>query len=98
MLFIIQFVRFAGEIIVFLLLARAILSWFATNPYAPAYRWYQFTVKFTEPIVAPCRRWLGRFDTGMFDFSVFFALILVQIATSVIIRVLLLIYTAMPSV
>ena len=67
------------------ILARAVnLSWFAQNPYSPARKWYDLSVRITEPIVSPCRRLLSRFNTGMFDFSVLLAFFLIEIVARVI--------------
>jgi YggT family protein len=65
------------------LLARAILSWVA-NPYRYntnniIQRLYSLLVQLTEPIVAPCRKLLSRFNTGMFDFSVLVAMLVIML-------------------
>ena len=74
-----------GNLLVTLLVARAILSWFAADPYSSARRIYDIVVMLTEPIVAQCRNLLSKhFNTGMFDFSLLAAVILVQLVTRVI--------------
>lgn len=81
-------VNWFGDILIFLLLARAILSWFVQGPYNNIYKIYAMVCNLTEPIVAPCRRLSMRLNTGMLDLSVFFAFFLVSIARSVIIKLL----------
>ena len=82
-----------GNLLVWLLVARAILSWFAADPYSYARKIYDVVVMLTEPIVAPCINLLSKyFNTGMFDFSLLAAVILVQLVTRL---VLLAIYNFM---
>ncbi|MBN7772101.1 YggT family protein [Clostridium aminobutyricum] len=82
-------VSWFGDILILLLFARAILSWFVQGPYNNAYKIYMVVCNLTEPIVAPCRRLAMRLNTGMLDLSVFFAFFLVSIARSVIIKLLI---------
>ncbi|HKM28465.1 MAG TPA: YggT family protein [Anaerovoracaceae bacterium] len=67
-----------GDVITFLLCARAILSWFAQDPYSTLGKIYQILVNLTEIVVAPCRNLMSRFNTGMIDFSVLIACLVVQ--------------------
>ena len=69
-----------------LLLVRAIMSWFVRDPYSPVGKFYMFLIRLTEPIVEPCRRLLERFNlnTGMFDFSVLLAFLLIDIVAGMI--------------
>lgn len=73
-----------SQLIVFALMLRAILSWFGQDPYSSAGKIYRIMVRVTEPVVAPCRQLLSRFNTGMMDFSVFLAFFLVEIAAKVL--------------
>jgi YggT family protein len=71
-----------------MLLARAVLSWFV-NPYrgnqrGPVHRINNLLVQLTEPIVAPCRKLLSRFNTGMFDFSVLVAMLAVMLVRNLL--------------
>lgn len=79
------------DILIFLLLARAVLSWFVNGPYNSLYKIYGIICNITEPIVAPCRRLSMKLNTGMLDLSVFFAFFLVSIARKIIIAILLVI-------
>lgn len=81
-----------GDLIILALCIRALLSWFGQNPYSTAGKAYQVFVRITEPVVAPCRNLLYRFNTGMFDFSVFLAFILVQIIVRVLTMIISLIF------
>ncbi|MDY6037734.1 MAG: YggT family protein [Eubacterium sp.] len=82
-------VSWFGNIFVLLLCARAILSWFAADPYSPARKFYELTIALTEPLVSVCRNFLSRFNTGMFDFSLLLAMLFVQFATRIIVRAIL---------
>ena len=76
-----------AQIIIYLLVARAILSWFV-RPGGTAYRIYQVIITLTEPVVAPCRLITSKFRTGAFDFSVLLAFFFVMIIRDILIRVL----------
>ena len=80
------------EIITAAMIIRALLSWFARDPYSTVGKIYGVLIRFTEPFVAPCRRLLSRFNTGMIDFSLFLALILVQAVSGLLIRLIYLIF------
>ncbi|WP_312355403.1 YggT family protein [Aminipila sp.] len=84
-------VSWFGDILIFLLLGRAVLSWFVTGSYNSLYRIYEMVCNITEPIVAPCRRLSMRLNTGMLDLSVFFAFFLVSIVRKLIITILLIV-------
>lgn len=76
------------DVIIYLLLGRAILSWFIQGPYGTLYKIYVIISKLTEPIVAPCRNFTMRFNTGMLDLSVLLAFFLVSLARRVIVSIL----------
>ncbi len=84
-------IRAFGQVLTFALLAEAFLSWFAGNPYSGPGKAYWMIRRFTEPIVTPCRKILSRFNTGMFDFSVLLAMILVQVVERLLVYVVLII-------
>ncbi len=77
------------EILITALVVRAILSWFARDYSSPIGKIYGFFIKFTEPFVAPFRNFLSRFNTGMFDFSLLLALVAIEFARNIVIRLLL---------
>lgn len=75
------------RILIYLLIGRAILSWFIRSPYVnpTLAKIYKLCVDLTEPVVIPCRILLRRFNTGMFDFSVLLAFFLIQIVERILI-------------
>ena len=82
-------IQWFANILVTLLLIRAILSWFAGNPYSFLGKFYMFMVKFTEPLVMPSRKLLSRFNTGMFDFSVLLSMLFIELAANILTRLIL---------
>ena len=78
-----------SDIFVWALVGRAVMSWFARDPYSTAGKIYVALIKFTEPVVAPCRKALSRLNTGMFDFSVLLAMILVQAVARLLVNIIL---------
>ena len=71
-----------------MLLARALLSWFVRDQYSTLGKIYIAIIRFTEPIVAPCRRALSKLNTGMFDFSVLLAMLLISAVSNILIRII----------
>ena len=78
-----------SDIFVWALIMRAVLSWFARDQYSTVGKIYMATIRFTEPVVAPCRKALSRLNTGMFDFSVLLAMILVQAVARLLVNIIL---------
>lgn len=76
------------EILMTALLVRALMSWFVRDMYSPIGKIYRVLISFTEPIVEPFRRLLSRFNTGMVDFSVLLAMVAIQFASNIIIRLI----------
>lgn len=92
MMVIITAVNLLCQIIIYALLAVAILSWFVnpyrTNPNSFVYKLYGFLTQMTEPIIRPFRRFMSRFNTGQFDFSILVAILAIGLIRSVLIKVL----------
>ncbi|NLY82314.1 MAG: YggT family protein [Clostridiales bacterium] len=80
----IRAISWFAQVIMLLLMARVILSWFARNPSNTVGKIYQVVIRLTEPIVEPCRNLMSKFNTGMFDFSVLIAFFLVDIVAMVL--------------
>lgn len=81
------------RILTFLIIGRAILSWFIRGPYGQAYQLYMLVGQVTEPILEPCRRLLARFGlNGMVDFSPLLAIFLLNILQSLVVRLLLIFF------
>lgn len=71
------------------LLFRALMSWFVRDMYSPIGKIYGLLINFTEPIVEPFRRFLSRFNTGMMDFSILLAMVAIEFASNLIIRLII---------
>ena len=84
-----QAILWFSEILTTILLIRCIFSWFPLNPYGFFGKLNQLTIRLTEPVVAPCRALLSRFNTGMFDFSVLLAFFLIQFVRNALIQIIL---------
>ena len=87
----IRAIQLFSDVLELMLVARAILSWFARDQYSTIGRIYMAVIRFTEPLVAPCRKALSRLNTGMFDFSVLLALLLVGAVANILIRLIVMI-------
>ncbi|MBR5229837.1 MAG: YggT family protein [Firmicutes bacterium] len=81
-----------SEVITAALIIQAILSWFVRDYYSPLGKLYRFIGHLTDPVVAPCRKLLSRVNTGMMDFSLMLALILLQTITNILIRLVYMIF------
>ena len=51
---------------------------------------YGAIIRFTEPIVMPFRRLLSRFNTGMLDFSVLLAMLVIEMAGNILVKIIVL--------
>lgn len=90
----IRAINWFAQLLILALVIRALLSWFARDPYSGLGRAYMFMVKLTEPVVSPCRRLIQRFNinTGMFDFSVLLAFFLIEIVAKLLTYLIILIF------
>lgn len=78
--------RFFYDILSFLILARVLCSWFIRNPYS---RLYQILLTLTEPLLAPCRKLLERFQGNlMLDFSPVLALLFLSVVYRILYSVI----------
>lgn len=79
-------IRYFADIINFLILARALMSWFAMGGRNSI---YEFLYQLTEPIVMPFRSLLQKFGVGYgIDFSPLLAMIAVQVIANILVSVL----------
>ena len=78
------------NILVALLLIRALMSWFVRDMYSPMGKISGAIIRFTEPIVMPFRRLLSRFNTGMLDFSVLLAMLVIEMAGNILVKIIVL--------
>ena len=88
MITLIMLINFVAQVFIYLLIARAVCSWFVRGG-GTGYKIYQILSMLTEPVVAPCRMLTRRFRTGIFDISVLLAFLLVMVARDVLVRLLL---------
>lgn len=71
-----------------LILARCFASWIVRNPYGS--KFYSVLFQLTEPLLAPCRALLSRFQRNMMiDFSPILALFLLSFIYRAIYRILI---------
>lgn len=90
MMILINAVNSFFQILVYLILARAVLSWFIRSPYGNVYKIYMAICQITDPILAPCRALLSRFGlSGTMDFSPVLAMIGLMFINNIIVRLLL---------
>ncbi|MBM7560514.1 YggT family protein [Fusibacter tunisiensis] len=71
------------QVIMYLIFARALLSWFIRNPQNPI---MSILLALTEPILSPIRALLFKLKIGgnMIDFSPLAALLLVQLLSAMV--------------
>jgi len=75
------------DLYVFIIIIRALISWFEPNPYNPL---YNFLIRITEPVMRPCRNLQFQlFGRGRFDFSAIIAIILLYFARNLIVSILI---------
>lgn len=84
-----QAIYWFAEVLTFIMIVRVLFSWIQPDPYSTLGKINLVTIRLTEPVVAPCRQLLSRFNTGMFDFSVLLAFFLVQLVANLLIRIIL---------
>ncbi len=79
------------QIIIYMLLGRAILSWFVNpynaNPNSFMYKLYAFITQVTEPIVRPARNFMSRFNTGRVDLSILVAMLAVMAIRFIVVTI-----------
>ncbi|MDO4552195.1 MAG: YggT family protein [Bacillota bacterium] len=81
-------VNFFCEILIYLIIARAIMSWFS-RPGDRSYGIFRFLCQLTEPILSPCRKITSRFTGGAgMDFSPVIAIFLIWLVQWLLVRVL----------
>ena len=75
------FVYFFCQVLTLIIVARAILSWIAPNPYEQPMR---FLYEVTEPVLSPIRRIIPRI--GMIDLAPMVLVIILQIICELVRR------------
>ncbi len=66
-----------GNLYVFAIIARTVLSWFPVNPSSPVSQVARVVFSITEPVLGPVRRAMPKM--GQFDFSPLVVLIGLQV-------------------
>ena len=84
----ISVINLVSQILIYLLIARAVCSWFVRGG-GTGYKIYMVLCRITEPIVAPCRKITRRFNTGMIDISVLLAFLVIMVVRDLLVRILL---------
>jgi len=88
-----QLVYWVCQILIFILIARAILSWvvfYGRQFNSPLGRIYHILSAITEPIVAPVRRLISRFiNTGPVDIAPLITFIIIMIIRVILTAILL---------
>ena len=84
-------IRLFSRILIYIMIAQALLSWFVRDPSSKAAKFYMALAKITDPISAPARAFLARIgaDRGMLDFSLLLTIIFIELIESAVIRLLI---------
>ena len=89
MILLINAINLFFQVLIYLIVARAVLSWFIRSPYGSLYKFYNIIIQLTEPILSPCRNILARFGFGgAFDFSPILAVIGLSVINGIIFNIL----------
>ena len=80
----VQIVRYLLEAYVFVLIARALLSWFPMHADSPLLPVVRVLDRLTEPVLAPIRRLLPPLRAGgmAIDLSIIVAMLVIQVVAS----------------
>lgn len=78
-------IRAAFEVLIWLIIARILLSWFPHNPQHPIMR---FIYEITEPVLAPIRRIMPRTSLPI-DFSPLVAVLLLSMLQRLVVTMLI---------
>lgn len=84
-------IRLFAQLLIYILFAQAVLSWFVRQPYGTLWKIYEFLSKITAPLCAPFKKIRINTQGGSLDFSLFFAMIAIIILERILIRILILV-------
>lgn len=76
-----NFINIFAQVLIWAIIIRALLSWFNLGGGQPVFR---LLVEITEPVLSPIRRVVP--SLGMLDISPLIALILIQVISQMLIR------------
>ena len=77
------------DLFIAILCIRALCSWLYGFGSQTIYKIGSIATRLTEFIVAPCRRLISRYNTGMFDWSVLLAFLVVVLVRDIALRLLI---------
>ena len=87
-----QIIYWICQILIFILIARAVLSWivyFGRQYNTPLYRVHNVLAAITEPIVAPVRKLISRFiNTGPVDIAPLATFFIIMIISRILTAIL----------
>ncbi len=86
---IIKAINGLAEIIILMLFARAIMSWFVHGMNSSIYKIYEVLCNLTEPIVAPFRNFTIRLGGGYLDLSLILAFIVISMLRRLLIHLVI---------
>lgn len=76
----------AVQIYMYIIILRAVLSWFQISPNGEFFKIYLFIIQITEPVMRPVREFLHRiFPTSPLDFSPIIIIIILNFLKNVLI-------------
>lgn len=76
------------DLFIAVLCVRALCSWLYGFGNQTIFKIGNIATRLTEFLVAPCRRLISRFNTGMFDWSVLLAFLVVVLVRDIAIKIL----------
>lgn len=82
---VVRLVNVALTLYMWIIIARALVSWVNPDPYNPIVR---FLYRATEPVLAPFRRLLPPYRTGGIDLSPLWVLLIIYILQEFLLRAL----------
>ena len=80
---IVRVIMFVLDIYTWVIIAAAVISWVAPNPYNPVVRLLR---RLTEPVLAPIRQLLPPWKTFGLDFSPLIVILVIQWVVPVLLR------------
>jgi YggT family protein len=90
MIMIVRVINLFSDVIVALICAGAVMSWFTSSFGRGLWKIYNLIQSVTEPLIRPFRNLLWRFSSQMgIDFSPVLAILAIQFAARVLTRILI---------
>ena len=83
---VVRLIMFVLDIYTWVIIAAAVISWVAPNPYNPVVRLLR---RLTEPVLAPIRQLLPPWKTFGLDFSPMIVILVIQWVVPALLRALM---------